>query len=112
MKITTTHLIPDFDLSTEDRQRIQRVLEEINEATEKAVSDVMVSNGIVSDLLSSSQATANDARVVVADKDKILGIRKHNNLIKGSKEQETVNKHWATLLRSHELHHPEDPNYN
>ena len=111
MKITTTFLIPNFDISTEDKQRIQRVLNEINEATENAVAEVMVTNGIRSDLLTTAKATADDARVVVADKDKIIGIRKHNKLPTG-RQQETLNKFWATLLPSAELHHPDDPNYN
>ena len=111
MKIIASYLIPDFDIGSEDKQRIHRILEEINAATEKAVSDVMVTNGIHGDLLSASQAGANDLRVVLANGDKILAVRKHKKL-PTTTQQTTLNKFWATLMRSHELHHPEDPNYN
>ena len=111
MKIVSSYLIPGLDFKSDDTQRVQRILEEINEASEKAIEDVLVANSVKGDLLCTSRGVADDVRIVVADADKILAVRKHNKLPTGT-EQKTLNKFWATLMRTHELYHPEDPNYN
>ena len=111
MKVVSSYLMPDLDFKSEDKQRIQRILDEINEASEKAIEGVLVANGVKGDLLCTSRAVADDVRIVIADADKILGVRKHNKL-PTTTQQTTLNKFWATLMRTHEFHHPEDPNYN
>ena len=110
MKVVSTHVIPEFDIEQE-KDRVQEILNEIDDKVSDAVVSVLKKHGIKGELLSTSKAGADDLRVVVADAEKILGVRNHNGLIRGTKEQEIVNKHWAILLRSNELHHPDDPNY-
>ena len=109
MRIVANHLLEGFD-ETENPEKSQEFMEDVNEAVDTAISEVMEKHGIKSEILSQLAGVCNKHRVLIPKPDLMLGVRKINEL-PTMNEQKILNKYWAILTRDQEMYHPEDPNF-